>query len=250
MTNRRKKARVAEVRETTRRITSASDLYGGGVTGRLLAADILSNPKLGQKVEAKLQARHQKLQGRIGEDGYYRQGKHSWKVPLGVRLCVKRPMMYAQVVNQYPWYVTWMSPSGKRKRKRHATALGGIAFIATKAQYVDKHAALISRQVGYDIPTELVGKLPRPWKWCPYCMTARRFRRRSDGRTFHAERKEWSEEKQKYVWKERLLQILECKYCHMTNQDQRWRRSNQPWEVRHIKRGVRRVSPRRRRRRR
>jgi hypothetical protein len=168
-------------------------------------------------------------------------------VPLGVRLCLKRPLLWGQIVNRYPWCVVWFSPNdGRRRRKLFNTAMGAIDFIATKAQYADKHACLVSRQVGYDIPTPLINKLPKPWKWCPYCMTARKFRRTRD-ETFFATRKEWSEEKQRYIPVERKLAVLDCKYCRMTNQDPKMRRSNQPWEVRRIKPGVRRVRRQRRR---
>ena len=96
-------------------------VYGGGVTGRLLAPDILSNPRLERRVRRKLQLRHDKIAGKIGEDGYYRVGRHEWKVPLGIRLCMKRPLVYVQTSNRYPWYVTWRNKDGKRKRKLFAT---------------------------------------------------------------------------------------------------------------------------------
>lgn|SRR5215471_813227 len=213
-------------------MTKVSKLYGGGEYGQLLRPQFQSH----KRVLYFLQKRHRNVSAGIGEDGVYRNGHHSYKVSLGVRLCLKRPLIWGQIVNQYPWYVTWFDPStGARRRKKFNTALAGLNFIATKAQYVDKGASLVSRQVGYDIPAQLRGRIPKPWRWCPYCMTARKFRRRFPEETFYAQRKEWSEEKSRYVWKERRLAVLECPRCLMTNQDAKMRRSNQPWETVRLK---------------
>ena len=234
---------VRGVREAARSVARVSDLYGAGETKRLLDSKYTTN----RKVERLLQRRHQKASTRgIDEHGVYHYGDHEWKVPGGVRLCMQRPLIWGQVVNQYPWCVVWTGTDGRRKRKLFSTAGGGIHFIATRAQYADRRAALVSRVVGYDIPTHFVNRIPKPWRWCPYCMTARKSRRRKDGSTFFAERKEWSEEKQRYVWRQRKLAVLECIRCGCTNKDPRMRRSNQPWETRHIKPGVRHVRRKRR----
>lgn len=234
---------VREVRDAARRITRISDLYGAGETGRLLDGQFTGN----RKVTRLLQRRHQRVLNGIDHKGVYHCEHHSWKVPGGVRRCIDRPLVWGQIVNQYPWAVVWTSPKdGKRKRKLFATAGGAIHFIATQAQYVDKKASIISRVVGYDIPLEFVNRIPHPWKWCPYCMTPRRYKRRKDGATFWTMRKEWSHEYERYVWRERKLAILVCERCGSTNQDGHMRRSNQPWELRKIKRGVKRVRRRRR----
>ena len=241
-------AHVSDVRRAARDLSRVSDLYGGGSNGRLLATDICSDPKLFGRVKRALQKRHDKGMGRIGDDGFYRRGEHEWKVPLGVRLCLgtQQPLVWAQIVQQYPWAVVWRSPkSGKKLRKYFSTPISAIDFIATAAQYVDKHACVISRSVGYDIPRQLRGKIPSPWRWCPRCMTARRFKRRYPERIFYATRKEWNEEKERFQWVERKLATLDCPHCGCTNQDIHMRRSNQPWEVRRIKQGVRRVKRRR-----
>jgi|SRR5215831_1345074 len=229
---------VRDVRETARRVTRISELYGAGETGRLLDGRFTKSPK----IRRVLQRRHKRATRGIGEDGVYRWNDHEWKVPGGVRISIKKPLIWAQVVNQYPWAVVWTSPNdGHRKRKLFATAGGGIHFIATQAQYVDKRAALVSRVVGYDIPIGYVNKIPRPWRWCPYCMTLRKFKRKRDGSTFYGERKEWSHEKARYEWRSRRLAVLECVRCGCTNKDPRMRRSNQPWEKRVIRQGARRV---------
>jgi len=235
---------VRGVREDARKLTRVSELFGAGETGRLMDGRYSQSPK----VRRILQRRHKRSSTRgIGADNVYRAGDHEWKVPGGVRICIKRQLVWGQIINRYPWCVLWTSPNdGKRKRKLFSTAGGAIHFIATQAQYVDRHAALVSRVVGYDIPTQYVNKIPRPWRWCPYCMTARKFKRNAEGATFYAERKEWSEEKGRYVWRSRKLAVLECTRCGCTNKDPRMRRSNQPWEIHHLRQGARRVRRKRR----
>jgi hypothetical protein len=187
-------------------------------------------------VQIIIERRHQRLLLGIHNDGYYYAHAHRWRVPGGVRDCIARPLLWGQIVNKYPWAVVWRSPKdGKKKRKLFQTAGGAIHFIATKAQYVDNRACIVSRQVGYDIPLHYVNKVPRPWRWCPYCMTLRKFKRSSDHQTFYALRKEWSSSKQRYEWKERKLALLVCPTCGCTNKDVHMRRSNQPYEVKQIK---------------
>lgn len=234
---------VRGVREAARSVTKVSELYGGGETGRLLDGQYSTN----RKVERLLQRRHKKSAARgIDSKGVYHYHDHEWKVPGGVRQCIKKSLIWGQVVNQYPWCVVWTGSDGRRKRKLFSTPGGAIHFIATQAQYADPKAAIVSRVVGYDIPLIYVNKIPRPWRWCPYCMTARKFKRQKDGATFNTPRKEWSNEKNRYVWRDRKLAVLVCVRCGCTNKDPRMRRSNQPWETRVIKQGVRRVRRRRR----
>jgi hypothetical protein len=158
--------------------------------------------------------------------------------------------------NRIAWYVTWVSPrTGQRLRKYFMSPWLAIDFIATKAVRVDPHAALVSRQRAYDIPAKYRGKFPykreykgrvRTWYWCPLCMQPRRFRAARPAQEFHGQVKVWSEEKKRYVPKEHKLRLLECSYCECTNREHIFRRSNQPWEVRKFKRGVRRAKRRRR----
>jgi hypothetical protein len=153
--------------------------------------------------------------------------------------------------NRLAWYVTWISPrTGQRLRKHFMSPWVAIDFIARKASKVDPHAALVSRTHAYDIPAKYRGKVPyrqeykgrtRTWYWCPLCMQPRRFHAMNPPQEFHAVVKVWSDEKQIYIPKERKLRLLECSYCQCTNRDSVFRRSNQPWEVRAFKRGVRRA---------
>jgi hypothetical protein len=109
---------------------------------------------------------------------------------------------------------------------------------------VDKHAALVHKN-GFDIPKEFRGKIPAPWKWCPRCMTARHFRPVQPQETFFASRKEWIDSKARYEYRDRKLRLMHCTVCGLTNRDGIMRRSNQPWEVRVFRRGVRRARRRR-----
>lgn len=176
----------------------------------------------------------------VDREGYYRRNGHEWKVPYGVRVALKTPLYHAQLVNKYPFYVTWISPkSGKRMKKYFMSLPRAVEFVAEKAQYVDPKASIVSRH-GYMIPPKLRNKLPRPFKWCPGCMTARKFYRVYPEQTFYAMVRDPVEHKMK----ERKLPVLACKVCGTTNRDDKYRRSNQIWVLTKIKRGVRRVKPR------
>lgn len=231
-------------------MAKVADLYGGGTTGRLM------NPSVDTpKVRQFLQSRHLRgVNGYIGDDGYYDHGGHRWKVPLGVRLALVSPLIHVQIVNKYPWAVSWRSPkSGKRLKKQFNTLISAVHFAATKAQYVDPRACVISRQRGYDLPPMLRRKqpLPKPWVWCPRCMQPRRYRRvyntHGEPTTFYGPKKFWNSEKGVYESKTVELALTRCRFCGCNNRDHVFRRSNQPWEKRKFKRGVTRARRRRRR---
>jgi hypothetical protein len=239
----RKKPRASRVRDVSRatqRPKSLDDLYGGGVGGNLLNGRYQTD-----KVYAWFQKRHKKGRRLIDDDGFYRNDDHEWKVPLGVREALKHPLNTSQISNRYPWYVTWRSPkTGKQLKKYFNTLPQAIVFVAERAQYVDSHATIVSRH-GYDIPRQFRGRIPKPWKWCPGCMKPRKYRRvysRLTGQpqTFYAMRKEWNSTKSKYEYMDRELALLRCPACGCTNRDIKFRRSNQPWEIKKIKRKKRR----------
>lgn len=226
------------------------DLYGGGDSGNLLNSRYIEN----QKVYAWFQKRHSKGYTLLDEDGVYytRDGEHAWRVPYGIRQAMAVPLSYNQVVVKYPFYVTWISPkTGKRHKKYVPSIISGVHLIAERVQYADPDAWIVSRTVGYVVPEKLRGKFPRQMNgkhmyWCPCCMTARRFRRRVPLEDFYAQKKFWSEEKKRYIWKDVKLALLECAVCGITNRDRKFRASNQPYEKRRIKRGVRRLRKRKR----
>jgi hypothetical protein len=227
--------------------TKIANLYGGGVTGKLMAPRFLDgdgNPKA--KVSALLQRRHTRRRKDVGADGVYRYGNHEWKVPIGVLYYWHHPLRRHQMVVYHPWWVTWISPrSGKRLKKEFTTLPHAVHFIATRAQYVDPSASIIAKHP-YDVIPALRGKLPRKhngttYYWCPLCMTARPFYAVVPERSFTVNKKTWREDKGRYVWTERAIRLMRCRVCLSSNLDTVFRRSNQPWEKRRFKRGVRRA---------
>jgi hypothetical protein len=242
---RKTKARAGKLRKHARKLRIV-DLYGEGVSGNLLQGRF-GTPK----VYAWLQNRHRRGIKQL-DDGVYHSGRHSWRVPTTVQLCLKEPLSNSQMNNRLAWYVTWVSPrTGQRLKKYFMSPWVGIEFMATKAARVDPHAALVSRTRPYHIPAKYRGKLPhkdangKTWYWCPLCMQPRRFKAVKPAAEFYATVKVWSEEKQIYIPKDRKLRLLECPYCECTNRETVFRRSNQPWELRKFKRGARRARRRR-----
>jgi hypothetical protein len=226
----------------------SKDIYGGGDNGNLLHPDH-DTPA----VREAIQRRHARGRHLVDPDtGMYfsRDGKHEWKVPYGYRIALHQPLSFNQVSVKYPFYVAWTSPTtGKRCRKYVSCLIVGIDLIATKLQYADPEAYVVSRTVGYNVPPKLRGKFPRKHKgrtyyWCPGCMAARNFRRHSSNREFYAMKKVWDPAKMRYRWVDRRLALLKCSHCGITNHDSKFRGSNQPYEVRHIKKGVTRVKSR------
>lgn len=226
------------------RPASVEDLF----EGTKLKRQFMTDP-----VYAWFQKRHTKVRSLIDKEGVYttKDGEHEWKVPYGLRMALVEPLKYTQVVNKYPFYVTWVSPkTGKRLIKYFMSIPHAVDFIAAKAQYVDSQACVVSRH-GYYIPRKLMGKFPRKMGdpprvhyWCPRCMAPRRFRR-LEGETFFTMKKEWSNDKMRYEWKDRELALLCCVFCGISNRDPKFRASNQPLEIRRIKPKVRRVRNRR-----
>jgi hypothetical protein len=220
------------------------DLYGEGVSGNLLQGRF-GTPK----IYAWFQNRHRRGITLLDDGDYVsKDGKHVWTVPPTVFACITEPLANSQMNNRLAWYVTWTSPrTGQRLKKYFMSPWVAMEFIATKAARVDPHTALVSRTRPYYIPARYRGKLPhkdsknRTWYWCPLCMQPRRFKAARPEQYFYAQVKSWSEEKQRFIWKERKLRLLECQYCGCTNRESVFRRSNQPWEVRKFKRGARRA---------
>lgn len=219
-------------RDSEKRRLTVKDLYGEGVTGCLMQGRYQTDT-----VYAWFQKRHIANGKRlIDEDGYCRiedeDGTvHEWKPPLGIRLAMCHKLTRPHIVNAEPWYVTFHY-HGKRAKKYFQSLASAVIYVTTKAQYVDPHASIVSRH-GFDIPAKLRGKIPRPWKWCPRCLDARKFRGVGD-QTFFARIKTWDDKKQCYVWPERKLLLMECPVCGITNRNHIFRRSNQPWFVRKL----------------
>lgn len=239
------------------------DLFGGGDNGNLLQGRYHT-----EAVYAWFQRRHSKGLHLIDEDGYYRRvGRddrtHEWKVPYGVRYALTQSLVPTQISNRYPWMVTWRSPTtGKRLFKKFTSLPHAIVFVAERAQYVDPHATILCRN-HMDIPPGLRNKIPSPWKWCPRCMKARKFKRvyksTGDPEVFYATVKTWVVTKYKrvkgkkdlvavghFTYPERKLALMHCTVCGCTNRDQKFRRSNQPFHTTKVKKGKTRMRRRKR----
>lgn len=200
-----------------------------------------------EDVYAWFQRRHAKGNSLIDDDGFYRKNDVEWKVPYGVRDALKQRLYPVQLVYKFPFFVTWVSPkTGNRLRKNFMSIPHAIAFVAEQAQFVDENATIVSKH-GFYIPRKLMGKFPRIMHgknhyWCPRCMQPQRFTR--TGEIFYVQKKTWSREKERYEWPERKLAVIACVVCGITNRDAMFRRSNQPLEIRRIKKGVRRAKRR------
>ena len=188
----------------------------------------------------------QRYHKRTGEAVYSENGR----LPIGLEQALHLPLVWVQIVNRYPWKVMWVrTVDGRRVRgEKLCQSLGAAIIIQRQVAKKVPNATVVSRTRGYDIPPSLRGKLPSRWYWCPRCMKPRRYTRDPDNATFYVVKKVWSDEKQRYIWKERKVYVLRCPMCNCTNRDPIFRRSNQPWEIKHLKRGATRVPSRKPRR--
>ncbi len=170
-------------------------------------------------------------------------------LPPGLQQAIKLPLIWVQIVNRHPWKIMWVrtdEKGRKRKGEKLCTTLGGAILEWRRIKRLAPNATVISRARGYDIPPSLRGRLPKGWVWCPHCMKPRKYKRGETEQKFSVLKKQWSEEKGRYEWRERMVYLLICPLCGNTNRDQVYRRSNQPWEIRKFKKGVRRARPRHR----
>jgi hypothetical protein len=224
---------------------TADELFGGGLLGNMLQGKYLT-----EEVYAWFEKRHDRSKTLVvGDDGWYRRNGHEYKVPYGLRAtALKEPLRHSQIVNKFPWYVTWRSAkTGKRYKKYFTTVASALVFLAEQAQYVDPQACVISRH-GYMIPPKLRNKIPSPYKWCPACMTARKFYRvRPEQFVYAMIRSRTPDEKGNHPYKERKLPLLQCRVCGTTTRDTYYRRSNQFWLTVKVKPGVHRVNRKARR---
>jgi len=173
-------------------------------------------------------------------------------LPVGIQQALHLPLIWVQIVSRYPWKVMWVrhdSTGRVRRGELKCTTLGGAIYEWRRIRKLAPNATIVSRARGYHIPPELRGELPPRWYWCPHCMKPRRYQRDPDNRTFTTNKKVWSDTKGRFVWVERKVYILVCPMCHNNSRDPIFRMSNQPWETRRFKQGVRRAKPRQRTRR-
>lgn len=176
-------------------------------------------------------------------------------IPEGVELtpgllqAMKRPLVWNQIAARVAWAVMWVriDDDGRRvKGRKNFSSLGAAIAFWGKIKPQISTATVVSLRASYDVPAELRGRIPRGWCWCPRCMVPRKYKVDESGDWFYAFKKVYSREKDKYEFKERPVAILRCPMCQTTNRDPAWRRSNQPWERRRVKRGVTRLKKKQR----
>jgi hypothetical protein len=240
-------------RQTKRKalpIPPIEDLYGAGENGNLMHGQYGER----EDIKAAIQRRHEKGMALINGDGYWEQNGRRWRVPLGIREAFAATLSHGHMMSRYPFYVQWKHPDGNggfKIKRRSCTSLGtAVSFITVHAQRVDKDAFVVCK-LGFYAPIKLLGKFPRRmadgkmYYWCPRCMQPRRHHQTNPPQTFYADKKYWSDEKNRYVWKNVKLAVLECSHCGASNRDNKFRASNQPVEKTRIK--PRRTRVRRRR---
>jgi hypothetical protein len=196
---------------------------------------------IGTDMEDKLMARQRTLAVDallgLSEDGY--------QIPANVEIFNNQGFIISQVSNQRPWAV-FVLVNGRRKRRLCNNLYEAVAY-HKKISGKYPASGIVSRSRAYELPASMrlkVHRLPRRFKWCPYCGAFRVYRRVYPEQRFYAQVKRWSESKKRYDWIDRHLWLTECQLCGNTNRDSLFRRNNQPWELRHIKPGVKKVKPR------
>jgi hypothetical protein len=196
---------------------------------------------IGTDMEAKLMARQQQLAVDallgLSEDGY--------KIPTNVEVFNNQGYVLSQVSNKRPWAVVVLV-EGRRKRRLCNNLYEAVEY-HRRIQKKYPASGIVSRARAYELPARWrlkLHKLPKKFKWCPYCGAFRVYHRVYPEQRFFAQVKKWSETKKRYDWIDRQLWLTECQLCGNTNRDSLFRRNNQPWEVRHIKQGVKKVKPR------
>ena len=158
---------------------------------------------------------------------------------IGIKQAARLPWSANQLSHRHPWAVMWLK-GGKRYKKLCTNLWQAVWFMKRLHAAGMKNATVVSRGRSYHIPVELVGRLPRPWVWCPHCMKPRKFRRVGD-QTIYAQKKvETVDRKGRtiYEYRERKVALLACPMCGCTNRNQVFRQSNQPFHRRKFKQGA------------
>jgi hypothetical protein len=189
-----------------------------------------------------------KRQEKLATDAVLGLGDNGYKVPRNVSYMLAHGFVWNQIATQKPWAVYLMipQPTGphKRKRKRFNSLWAAVEF-HKKAFRMGLKGGIVSTARGYDKPARLrFREVPRRFKWCPYCADYRVFHRAYPEERFFAPIKRWNETRSRYEWIDRHIWLTQCQLCGNTNRGDIFRRNNQPWELRRIKQGVRRVRPR------
>lgn len=167
------------------------------------------------------------------------------KPPRSLKYILREPFVWAQINTRYPWSIIVVKDGKRLQLKRNNLKEAVLDYVKLKRKY--PHTYLISRARSYDIPPEWRFKkdeLKAKIKWCPRCVDFRIFKKVEPQEEFFAMKKVRKTDKKgelKFEWVERKVFLIECVVCGCNNRDPIYRRSNQPWQLRKIKKGVRRV---------
>jgi hypothetical protein len=169
--------------------------------------------------------------------------ENGYHLSEGLRIALRTPYQHNQIANRYPWAVVfWTTEDNPRKLRKKFTFLPQAILYHARLLPHFPTATVVSISRGYDIPAKYRGRLPKPWKWCPFCMRPRKYRaalnQHGDRQDFYALVKTpRSGGVGGYEQKERRLLLMECPVCRNTNRNHVFRRANQPWELIRIPRG-------------
>lgn len=172
--------------------------------------------------------------------------RNGYQPPRNITWILDQGFVWTQIANEHPWAVMWIKKDGSRGRKRFNNLYAAIAW-HRRAVKKNHTARIVSRGRAYDIPRDLrlkKDRLPKKFKWCPFCADFRVYRKVYPLEQFYAMVKVRGIDKKgdpKWEWKERKLWLTECQLCGNTNRNPVYRRSNQPWNLIVVKAGKRRT---------
>ena len=218
------------------RVRSLSEVYDN---------DKMRSEFIGTDMEDKLMQRQRSM----AVDALLGLSRNGYQVPKNVEFFLQEGFVWNQIAQRRPWavYVLIAAPKGTtRKRKRFNNLYDAVVF-HKKIHTRHPSSGIVSLAHTYELPAEWrfrKEKIPKRFKWCPHCGTFRVFKIKEPREEFSVLKKVWRESKGRYDWVERSVYVIECQLCGHNNRSPIWRRSNQPWEKRRIKQGVRRVKPR------
>lgn len=157
-----------------------------------------------------------------------------YEMTPGIRQAIRLPMEHAQLARRFPWAVVWFDEEGKRKRLKYSFISEAIRIHNHVVQSYPT-ATIVSLGRGYDVPAHYRGRLPKPWKWCPFCMKPRKYKALLDP--------QGNRQTFQYLIAggERTLLLMGCPTCGQNNRHYMFRRANQEWTLTKIPKGKRRV---------
>lgn len=192
-------------------------------------------------MEGKLLSR----QRRMAVDSILQLESKRYKIPKNIAVFTAQGFVWNQIAVEKPWAV-YALINGRRKRKRFNNLREAILF-HKKLSKTNPNCGIVSLCHAYELPREWLtkkDKLPPKFKWCPHCAAFRVFRRVNPPQKFFAMVKVWNETRGRYEYTDRELWLTECQLCGHNSRSHVFRRANQPYEVRRIKQGARRVKAR------